>query len=333
VNGNSSLPRDPQHYLEAVAPRVAEPRNYRWVFTRRVFSCIAYYLMMALERRRYARYDHYRSDNLVREACAWVRAGWRRKLYALRERRTLRQVKDRGFYLVPLQVEGDTQLTYHSDYTSVPDFIAHVIASFAAHAPGATELVIKHHPMDRGYNDYAWLIRDLARQHGVAGRVRYIHDVSLPALLRKARGVVVINSTVGLSALHHGTPTITLGDAIYDLPGLTYQGDLDGFWARPGKVDSKLFRKYRAYLVHYTQLNGTSATTDADWTLLDRLPGFSPSVAPPVVAAVPAAHAVGENDDDLPEENRTASGRLIIATDEFRRQPARAAEKTGVPSA
>jgi hypothetical protein len=71
--------------------------------------------------------------------------------------------------------------------------------------------------------------------------------------------VAVINSTVGLSALHHGTPLMVLGDAMYDFTGLSFQGPLDSFWtqAEQGAPDMALYDRFRAYLVHHTQLNGS----------------------------------------------------------------------------
>lgn len=42
----------------------------------------------------------------------------------------------------------------------------------------------------------------------------YIHDQHLPALLEHARGAMMINSTVGLSAIHHNTPLKVCGTAI-----------------------------------------------------------------------------------------------------------------------
>jgi capsular polysaccharide export protein len=163
------------------------------------------------------------------------------------------------YFLVPLQVHNDAQVHVHSHFDSVDAFISHVVLSFAAHAPADTTLVIKHHPMDRGYHDYTRLLKRLARAHGIQDRVRYIHDQHLPTLLSHARGVVVINSTVGLSALHHGTPLKVCGDAIYDMNGLTYQGALDDFWYAAEKVpfNRELFARFQGYLIEHTQLNGS----------------------------------------------------------------------------
>lgn len=114
--------------------------------------------------------------------------------------------------------------------------------------------------MDRGYRDYNALIERLATATGLGPRVSYIHDKHLPSLLDHARGVVVVNSTVGLSALYHGAPTKACGDALYDMPGLTYQGTLDEFWgaaATDTQPDRRLYQRFRDYLVARTQLNGS----------------------------------------------------------------------------
>ena len=62
---------------------------------------------------------------------------------------------------------------------------------------------------------------------------RFNRDV-VDKLLDGARGVVTVNSTVGLWALRAGRPVITLGDAIYDIDGLTFRGGLDAFWTEAG---------------------------------------------------------------------------------------------------
>src|SRR5690606_15125615 len=84
----------------------------------------------------------------------------------------------------------------------------------------------------------------------------YVHDLHLPTLLDHARGTVVINSTVGLSSLVHNTPVITLGDPIYNLPGLAFQGTLEQYWRAPGTFDAELHQSFRRWLLAYNQANG-----------------------------------------------------------------------------
>lgn len=84
-----------------------------------------------------------------------------------------------------------------------------------------------------------------------------MHDLHLPTLIKGSIGVIVVNSTVGLQALYHNRPVKVMGKAIYDMPGLTFQGSLDKFWQNPGKIDRKLFEKFRSYVIKTTQLNGS----------------------------------------------------------------------------
>ncbi|EFG7555445.1 capsular biosynthesis protein, partial [Escherichia coli] len=85
--------------------------------------------------------------------------------------------------------------------------------------------------------------------------VIYVHDLPMPGLLRHAKAVVTINSTVGISALIHNKPLKVMGNALYDIKGLTYQGHLHQFWQADFKPDMKLFKKFRGYILMKTQLN------------------------------------------------------------------------------
>jgi capsular polysaccharide export protein len=130
--------------------------------------------------------------------------------------------------------------------------------SFAAHAPNHTAIVFKHHPMDRGRPLFYGYIRQLAARLGVANRVHVVHDVHLPTCLKNAIGTVTVNSTVGIASLFHGTPTLVLGEALYDIEGLTCTGlPLDRFWSEYKAPDRKLFQKFRSYLIDRTQLEGS----------------------------------------------------------------------------
>ncbi len=274
VNGFSPLPRDPAFYR--ALPEQDEPpvRSFRGIFARRTLNCISYYLAMALARGRYPGYRHFRREALLPEGGCWWRSLGRHLLFRVTERHALQRLRGRPYFLFPLQVQGDSQIIHHSQFASIEDSITTVVASFAAHAPATARLVVKHHPMDRGYHDYTALLHRLAGSHGLGDRLVYLHDAPLPALLARAKGVVTVNSTVGLSALVHHRPTIALGAAIYRMPGLTHQGTLDSFWGAPSPVDRALFAAFRRHVIRTTQLNATSAQGGINWQLLDELPGF-----------------------------------------------------------
>ena len=292
VNAASMLPRDPAFYRTLTPETLPAP-----VPTHQQFSTVAgiamrYALACWFERDTYPHYVHHRPLHPVSEGLRWVRGAWRKWYYRFTERHMLGRLsapeQHKRFYLVPLQVHNDSQITCHSTYAEMGDFIGEVIGSFAGFAPTDHVLVFKHHPLDRPYTDYTRDIAKLAIHHGVADRVHYIHDQHLPTLLQHARGVVTINSTTGLQALFHGTPVITLGEAIYAVKDMVHPGPLESFWRDPGPVDAELFARYRSWLVHETQLNasfyadapGLPATAQAPGASTDskrRLASASPS--------------------------------------------------------
>jgi capsular polysaccharide export protein len=206
-------------------------------------------------------YQHHRDMSAV-QIFYWLRSLVRKFLYAITEKGIVKRIlklQEEPFFLVPLQIEADYQIRVHSDFKSMHDFIQYVVQSFAHHAAANAVLVFKHHTMDRGHANYRAIIQQLIRQYGLNNRVYYIHDGKLPKLLDAARGVVLINSTVGLSALIHHKPVKALGRAIYNFEGLTYQGDLDDFW-RMGSShlpSQTLVAQFLYYVTKKSQMNGS----------------------------------------------------------------------------
>lgn len=261
VNGHSRLPRSPFFYRNLPTIELDGQRPVGDTFWYAALWVCLYYLASSVLRWQFRHYRHHR-PLILRECLPWVRSGVRKVWYRFRERRVESMLTGRRpgkFFLVPLQVHTDAQVQIHSGFSDMPGFMRFVTKSFVRHAPRDAHLVFKHHPMDRGYTDYSALVAELRTQHGLQDRLHYIHDQHLPTLLKAATGVVVINSTVGISALHHGAPVKSLGDAVYNFPGLTYQKSLDRFWRdAPGlTVDGELYKRFRAFLLSETQLNGS----------------------------------------------------------------------------
>lgn len=261
VNGYSRLSRDPQFYRALQIKPGQAGRHVGNTFWYCLWWAILYYLACSVLQLRYRNYIHHRPLGL-REGLPLLRSAGRKWKYAVAEAgiaARLRGPLSDHYFLVPLQVHNDTQIHVHSAYASVQTFIVEVMQSFAAHAAPDLHLVIKQHPLDRAYHDYAPLIRREAQRLGLDERVLYIHDQHLPTLLHHARGVVVINSTVGLSALYHSKPVKACGTAVYDLPGLTFQPPLHEFWSAAGTfvTDRDLYQRFRQHLIESTQLNGS----------------------------------------------------------------------------
>jgi capsular polysaccharide export protein len=262
VNSFSSVPKDPAVFrkFETHPALLRKPDRVRHAFGWHLVYATLYFVASYVMGWRYPHYRHHKPFRPFYEGFVWTRGAIRKLIYAWTQRNVLRHLASeasRKYYLVPLQVERDAQICVHSQFSSLPGFIRTVIVSFARHAPPDTLLVFKHHPYDRGHNNYAGVIERVARRAGVEHRVAYVHDLHLPALLRHARGTVVINSTVGLSSVHHGTPVCVLGSANYDMPGLSHQGPLESFWGSPQKPDAGLYAHFRAWLCAYNQANGS----------------------------------------------------------------------------
>lgn len=259
VNGFSALMQQELDLVEPVED-MNEASGNRFSFLLSVMYCILYYWACAWHGELFKHYEHHRPLGWLAEGYIWVRSAFRKICYRRRDQKIYQQVMsnfDGEYFLCPLQVHCDMQVLVHSRYKSLEHFIVEVLSSFAKHAPTNKAIVFKHHPLDRGYTDYTLLLDRLTREFGLQGRAFYVHDVCLPTLLKNACGSVMINSTVGMSSLFHGTPVKVLGDAIYNKPELTSQLNLDEFWAEPGTVNSRMFAKFRAFLVANNQLNGS----------------------------------------------------------------------------
>ncbi len=261
VNGNSSMPKDPDLYRQEAAEMGPAPKASRVgdTFVPFAIQSVLYACAAAAGTWRYPHYQHHRDIRPLGQGIAWVRSAWRKKSYARKESGTLEQATGTwsgNYFLVPLQLHCDFQIV-HSDYESIPAFMEEVLETFAKHGPTDTRLLIKHHPLDRAYRDYTDLLTRLSRKLGIEGRVHYIHDQHLPTLLKHARGVVTMNSTVGTSALYHQAPVKVMGRAIYNVPELTYQGSLANFFCEIGKVDTELFRDFNRWMREHNQINGS----------------------------------------------------------------------------
>lgn len=258
VNANSSLPRDAEFYRQLLAQPAAKIEACYPSKIRKMAHASWYYFISWYYRHTFDQYCHHKPFSPWREATYWFRAGWRKTLYQFKQRYILNRLTielDQRYYLAILQVYNDSQIEHHSPYNDVRDYIREVMCSFAQHAPADTYLVIKHHPMDCGHRNYAALINELCKRLNIIDRVVYIHDLPLRELISHAQGVVTINSTAGILALMHGKRLKVMGEALYDIRGVTFQSGLDFFWRDQFTTDDYLFKNFMSHLTCQTQVN------------------------------------------------------------------------------
>lgn len=263
VNDFSHIPRDHNFYKELDTTQLEETEIFdaQSKYYRRGWSATTYFILRDLFWFAYPHYEHHSQYNFIIEAFFGTRNALNKYKYKITERGLLTKILDQhkdNYYFVPLQTYNDFQIKEHSNFSSIEEFIELCMHSFAKFAPVYTQLVIKHHPMDRGRKNYTKYINKLAEKLDIKEKVITVHDLHLPSCLKNAIGTITINSTVGISSLYHLTPTITLGNAIYDVDGLTCKDMLlDDFWKEYKVPNKELFEKFRRYLIDKTQLNGS----------------------------------------------------------------------------
>ena len=206
-------------------------------------------------------FPHYRRHLLTHPIGNYVGTGVRLALGPLRSRRAedligVARSQRTPYFVFPLQMPSDFSIRAYSPYEDLHTAIREVITSFAFSAPADAQLLVKVHPLDPGLVGWRRFVEKTASQAGIGGRVAYLDGGSLEALLESARGVVTVNSTVGLWALRAGRPVITLGDAIYDVDGMTFQGALDAFWTESSPPDQELFEAFVRALASTIQIRG-----------------------------------------------------------------------------
>lgn len=260
INGNSRLPRDAGWYREVGSslPDPGEGIPVRNPVRLLAAHELAYHLPNLANSLLFPGYRTHRPHISGIEFFGWVRRLSRKPWFERRDNARIAQLlaNPEPFFLLPLQLDSDSQIALHSSFGSMSEVIERVMQSFSRHAARPARLVIKNHPLDTGFLDYPGLIGELERRFDLKGRVDYLETGHLPTLLTHTRGVVTVNSTVGTSALIHQCPTVVLGKAIYDLPGLTFQGPLDDFWRSGERPDDALFRCFRNTVIHAVQVNG-----------------------------------------------------------------------------
>lgn len=253
VNGHSTLPRDPEWYLREAAALPTAPEHHPAPasFRRRAMEGLAYNTADLLTRWRYPHWENHRPWHPLVEGMGWARRLLQRGEAAARSDALIAKLRAsrEPYMLFPLQLDSDAQIRLHSPFAGISDALKLVIESFAAHAPAQLRLVVKEHPLNNGVRDWRLETMELARRHAVAERVDYLESGDLAPIAEKASGMVTINSTSGTLALACGVPVIALGQAVYDMEGITYQGELDTFWSDPGRPHGRIYSAFCRVLI------------------------------------------------------------------------------------
>lgn len=298
VNARSKLGRDKHRFLREAKRLPPEPRlpSITASFRRRARDSYWYYYSVVVGRLRYPHYRSHRVTPVILEGLGWAWKFVKEKQRARQAVRILCSLATEPKFVLPLQLSTDYQIRTHSLFSDMQSAAAYAIESFAANAPADVHLLLKSHPLDPGFFNWSKFVRRIARRLQVEDRIHFVDGGDLDEMLEGARGLVCVNSTSATLALARGIPVCTIGEALYDMPGLTHQEHLDTFWTDPTPPEPGVYEAFRRVLVERSLVRGGLASESAVQILiqsmLERL-GFAPD---PITATRIVRHSLGRID-------------------------------------
>jgi len=261
MNGSSRFPKDPKRIMDLAKdlPEIDMSVRYKSNLLKievlyilfELANCFLFFL-----------FPHYRRTDNRKHLLLNYLSGFKKfllsKLNNSCATKRLRSLKESGvpYFVFPLQLEHDYSIISYSPFSGLEEPIRLVIKSFAQHASANTRLVFKTHPLDTGIKDWERLISQWAAEEGVSGRIDFFDGSSLDDMIGGAQGMITVNSTAGIRALQLGCPVMILGDAIYDIDGMTDRGSLDLYWQQPREPDPDLVGAFVRLMAHTVLVRG-----------------------------------------------------------------------------
>lgn len=155
------------------------------------------------------------------------------------------------YIFIPFQVNTDSQITRFSPWIKdMYDLVTKVNQVSVAMGMNSPEFVFKLHPASD--EDYSLLIKGLDNN-----KIHFLTDnlITTNELIHHAVAVITVNSTVGIEAVLANKKVIVLGNAFYNIEGLTLKAYSDkeltdtintlDSW-QPNKILRKNFFRYLA---------------------------------------------------------------------------------------
>ena len=221
-------------------------------------------------------------DNVYLRPAPWLASAIREPLRAAAGRRLYDDVPERPFVYFPLHVADDYKLEYVLPHLADQLGVASQVARALPHG---YDLVLKEHPMSIGRSELGPLrrLRRLANVRIVPPRT------SSHALIRRSSGLVVISSTVGLEALLHRRPVLTLGRPFYAGFGVTR--DIDDLAGLRSAVPAMLADRPEPERIDRFLHAAMRACLPGAPVLVDRSPANAAALAGSLHRAAAAARA------------------------------------------
>jgi capsular polysaccharide export protein len=279
VNGHSRMPSDPEWFVDIAKtlPRVVHSEHVTASFKRRTRDGFWHYANQFLNGRQFPHYKWHRPGGLLRDAAYWAHKLIRQKFQNSSDLQLENFIAEKqgSFFLLPLQLSADYQIRLHSPFPDMTSAVCYIVDNFKHNAPPNTHLLIKSHPLYAGFFSWARYIKKLAKQTNMVGRIHYIDGGDLEVMCAASNGMVCVNSTSATFALNANRPVYALGTAVYNIRGITHQGLLDDFWAKPISPDPEIYEAFcnvlRAHYLVRGGLSSQSAVESLVETMANRL--------------------------------------------------------------
>jgi len=256
VNGNSSLPRSREAY-EDVEINIREAAPVGRILPFHVLNISFHHLAHIPGQWFFPNFKFPYASSFSKQGWSHAWGFVQKKILGINRNRFFSSDEHRPYFVACLQRDGDNQLVAYSDYKSNAEFLEYVIGSFAEYGPPNSHLLVKNHPLDSGLGNLRHLTAKIATARNVANRVVFIDEGNFNSLSQASLGVVVNNSTAGLTAMGQSIPVKVLGKAIFNIEGLADQKPLDEFWQTPAPPELALFERFRAFVIASTQVEGS----------------------------------------------------------------------------
>ncbi len=276
VNGLSSLPntREGMAELAARCPDTPVPHKVGNPQTTKTWRAIGHYAGTIFLWPLFRHFRTHRPQSASREVWGWFLRVLSRPGRLKRSAKALREAyrAHAPYFFFPLQFDADSQVRRYSPYSGMKEAIACVLTSFAQRAPAKTHLIIRNHPLDNGLIHYADFIASFAAACGISDRVHFVEGGKGRQMLEKSAGVVVLNSTMGISALSQGKPVYCVGTSIYAMPGLAVcktEMPLGDFWNAPRGPEDAALADFQRVLKARALVNGNFYTAEGIRTAVD----------------------------------------------------------------
>lgn len=255
----SHFPIDPEHILKEgkKLPYPTIQKGLQHPFWQEAWNEVVYNLANYFDLLIYPKYQADKVYNPLYEYINYIPRLLKSKKNEALAHTITHKLKNKRFFVFPLQMQNDYQLRENSPFHRQADAITLIIKALKESLESDTHLLFKIHPMDNGIENWSKIISEQANNYDLTDKVWCIDGGNLDHLLRDCAGTITINSTVGVLAIQKLKPVIVLGDAMYDIAGLTSQQRLTAFFQQPSPPNPDLVDAFVRLMAASIQVHGS----------------------------------------------------------------------------